>query len=366
MWVVWPVASVCLAAVAWLLGSRVQSPEQAAADAQPPEPSVITAAIVHERLSDSFVVNGEVVAPDSLTVPAARLDGVSAVVLEIVSAGEVVGEGSVLVVVSGRPILLLGGSFPLYRDLQRGLEGPDVVMVQEALARLGHFEDDIDGVFGSETEQAVAALYDAVGFEPAEPDGAMPGPRRPVLRLPAGEVMVVDGLPAVVIQVGAATGDRVDEGSPLLVLAQGDPVVSLTVRGARSGAVAIGMPVRVFIDALGLATEGVVVTLGEQEADFAEGISREVFVTVDGLIANHVGMAVRAVMATQETEDAVLAVPVGAVFTEASGATTVVALVDGSEVAIPISPGRVIGGFVELVDADPRLTPGLLVVVGWR
>lgn len=367
VWLVWLATSIALAVAAWVLGSRVTTPDQAAADALPPEPSLITAPVVFERLSDSFVVSGEVVAPESVPVIAHTPEGmIDAVVLAVPSASDMVDEGVVVAVVSGRPVIAIQGPFPLYRDLERGVEGPDVRMVQQALERLGLFDSEVDGVFGRETEVAVDELYELLGYQVPEPANPGFGARAPRLRLAAREVLVVASLPAVVISVGATPGDRVDDGAAIAVIAQGDPIISLVVRGPRSGAMSPGLPVRLFIDAAGVEGNGSIAAIGDQQADFAEGLSREVFVEMPGLSAVHVGMGVRAVLATQETEEEVFAVPVGAVFSDDAGGTSVVAVIGTEQVSIPVTLGRVIGGFVELIGPDDRLAPGLSVVIGWR
>ncbi|HQZ34280.1 MAG TPA: peptidoglycan-binding domain-containing protein [Ilumatobacteraceae bacterium] len=81
------------------------------------------------------------------------------------AAGTEVVEGQVVVEVSGRPVFVMQGDVPVYRSLQPGMAGPDVVQLQAALTRLG-FSPDADGVFGEATKQAVTALYSAAGFAP--------------------------------------------------------------------------------------------------------------------------------------------------------------------------------------------------------
>ncbi|WKZ83452.1 MAG: peptidoglycan-binding domain-containing protein [Acidimicrobiia bacterium] len=275
-----------------------------------------------------------------------------------------------MAVVSGRPVIVLGGEFPLYRDLERGMEGPDVSLIQEALIRLGYLDAEADGVFGRDTEIAVAALYEHLGFDPSPPPGAggdgMPSSKAPKLRMLIDEIVIVEGLPAIAAAIETGRGQRVDPSSILVRLVRGEPLVSVTVRGAPSNSVVPGSLARVLVDAAGLETVGEVVSVGEQQADLGEGISREVILAVRGLEARHVGMLARAVLTTAETEDEVLAAPVASVFTDASGVSNIILVIEGVEVSIPVTPGRVIGGFVELVDPDERIEPGLPVVVGWR
>ena len=51
--------------------------------------------------------------------------------------GANVGEGTVVMTVSGRPVFVLRGAQPSHRDLAPGHSGPDVAQLERALARLG-------------------------------------------------------------------------------------------------------------------------------------------------------------------------------------------------------------------------------------
>lgn len=44
-----------------------------------------------------------------------------------------------LLEVTGRPVTVLEGVLPMWRDFEPGIEGPDVLQLQEALARLGRY-----------------------------------------------------------------------------------------------------------------------------------------------------------------------------------------------------------------------------------
>ena len=53
----------------------------------------------------------------------------------------------------------------LYKTLEFGSSGSDVYKLQRALYSLGYYDDDIDGRFGTGTEDAVKAYQESIGLE---------------------------------------------------------------------------------------------------------------------------------------------------------------------------------------------------------
>ncbi|MGV8883494.1 MAG: hypothetical protein ACOH19_15200 [Rhodoglobus sp.] len=76
--------------------------------------------------------------------------------------GEEVVSGSTWISVDGAPILTLATSVPLWRDLQLGDAGPDVLSLQNELIRLGK-PLAADGVLGNESMIAMQDLFDSLG-----------------------------------------------------------------------------------------------------------------------------------------------------------------------------------------------------------
>jgi multidrug efflux pump subunit AcrA (membrane-fusion protein) len=166
MWVAGLVGLVVLAGAAWLVGSRAQSPEQAAARASEPTASYITAKVERRVLTKTVIQRGDVRPEVSLEVGApSSVDGDPVVTGIAVSQGADVAEGAKLIEVSGRPIFVLQGAVPVYRALRPGMTGADVSQLQAALTRLG-FTPDGDGRFGEATKAAVTGFYTAGGYLP--------------------------------------------------------------------------------------------------------------------------------------------------------------------------------------------------------
>ena len=53
----------------------------------------------------------------------------------------------------------------LYKTLEFGSSGNDVYKLQRALYSLGYYDDDIDGRFGTGTQDAVKAYQKSIGLE---------------------------------------------------------------------------------------------------------------------------------------------------------------------------------------------------------
>lgn len=172
-------AAVLAGSALWT-STFVKSPAQAAADAGPPAPDVLTAPVERRVLADTVVSRGTVSASQTVDLApvGATVDGSAAPVVTkvMVRSGQTFKAGRVLVEVSGRPVFALPGKLPVYRDLKPGTHGDDVRQLQEALLSLGHSTgSDASGTFGPGTKRAVGALYAAIGYEPVPASGVGEG-----------------------------------------------------------------------------------------------------------------------------------------------------------------------------------------------
>ncbi|MFJ8083795.1 peptidoglycan-binding protein [Streptomyces sp. NPDC096205] len=172
-------AMVLAGAAVWT-STFVKSPAQAAADAGPPAPDVLTAPVERRVLADTVVTRGIVAASQTVDLAPAGIaaDGSAAPVVTkvMVRSGQTFEAGRVLAEVSGRPVFALPGTLPVYRDLKPGTQGDDVRQLQQALRTLGHDPgSDAAGTYGPGTKQAVAALYAAIGYEPVVAGGGQGG-----------------------------------------------------------------------------------------------------------------------------------------------------------------------------------------------
>ncbi|WP_329621801.1 peptidoglycan-binding protein [Streptomyces sp. NBC_01255] len=164
------VGAVVLTAAGAFAGTVIKSPAQIAADAAPPPADVLTAAVERRVLRETVVLRGTVVAGQTVPVApvAAGGDGGAPVVTKTpVAVGAAVRAGQVVLEISGRPLFVLPGRLPVYRDLKPGATGDDVAQLQTALAGLGFGRaGDEEGTFGAGTKEAVEGFYAAAGYEP--------------------------------------------------------------------------------------------------------------------------------------------------------------------------------------------------------
>jgi hypothetical protein len=160
------------AAGAWIAGGRIVSPAEAAARTAPPTPSPILVPIEHRVLSSEIVTRGTArfglpqpisIAPSPLKVNAPGL------ITSLPTPNAQFKDGDKLLTTSGRPVLVLQGRTPAYRDMAPGAAGADVDQLEQALKRLGFDPGPVDGVYDQQTSTAVAAWYKAAGFEPFGP-----------------------------------------------------------------------------------------------------------------------------------------------------------------------------------------------------
>lgn len=159
--------AVAAAALSVMAAQFVRSPAQIAADTAAPARTVLTAPVERRVLSRSVALAGRVENERTYQVrPAAPTTGERAVVSAIrVSKGAEVTAGQVLLEVGGRPLVLLRGEVPAYRDLRPGSQGRDVEQLQQALRDLGYpTGSDRPGVLERGTKGALTKFYQALGY----------------------------------------------------------------------------------------------------------------------------------------------------------------------------------------------------------
>jgi len=166
------VAVIAAAAVGWAAGSRIKSPAQVAAEAEPPEPSLITVPVARMVIANDVVTRGTVRfdEPESVAAPQLAVQELSPVVTWVPGVGDELPEGSVLFELAGRPTFALQGDLPLFRTVRPGDRGEDIEQLQSALTRLGFDPGIIDGIYGPDTEAAIRAFYESHGYKPIGSD----------------------------------------------------------------------------------------------------------------------------------------------------------------------------------------------------
>jgi hypothetical protein len=238
---------------AWYFAMQAQTPAQRAEEAAEPEDSVITVRVDQDQLIETLEFDAVFNRTGDFSVPApAAPEGIetalaSKIPLEV---GDEVKAGTVILEVSGRPMIALEGDVPAYRDLTEGDTGPDVKQLQLALQQL--YGTPQTGTFDARTVADVKKLYDNVGYDHAtkseevapedtgEEDTAGGdegaegdtggdentggGQAATVERVvvPSSEVVFLPDLPMQVSKINAQQSAPVGTDQPVMVLASGD------------------------------------------------------------------------------------------------------------------------------------------------
>jgi len=155
----------------WYAGSRIKSPAEAAARTSPPTPAPILVPIEKRQLATKIVTRGTARfgSPHTISVLPSPLKPETNLIFQLPSEEDQVEEGKVLMVASGRPLFVLLGRLPVYRDLTPGVSGDDVRQLEAGLQRLGFDPGMVDGVYDDRTGEAVSAWYISAGFDPFGP-----------------------------------------------------------------------------------------------------------------------------------------------------------------------------------------------------
>ena len=152
--------------IGWVAGSQIDSPAEIAARTAPPQAAPILVPAEERVISTDIVTRGTVRfgSPQQLSLVPSALKTGTGVAARLPLPGTELREGDAVFTTSGRPVFLLAGQQPAFRDLGPGITGQDVRQLEEALVRLGFDAGPADGVYDNQTENAVAAWYERAGY----------------------------------------------------------------------------------------------------------------------------------------------------------------------------------------------------------
>ena len=243
------VVAVVSGAVGITAGLLLKSPEDIAASAAAPTPSLITAEVEERVLVNAVDVDVELVSEHTIGVgptgqaqqggptgqaqqggptgqaqqggdrdkagegshtgSASGRNPTADVITGLpVSVGDAVEAGSAVVELSGRPVIALTGTIPPYRDLVPAASGPDVTQLQQALVAQGLLSDSqVDGVYGPATSDAVSQLYSRLGYTAPTTDGGSGEDAKALRDARAAVRQAQDAVTAAGQQGGTAAAD---------------------------------------------------------------------------------------------------------------------------------------------------------------
>ena len=211
------VIAVLAGFVGWMLGRQIESPAEAAARVAPPPASLISVPVEQRELSSAVITRGTIEFDQTTSIDVTGSETGSTIITRLTkNEGDDLLEGDVVIEVAGRPLFVLEGELPVFRSLTPGLEGPDVLQLEEALERLGLDPGPVDGVYGARTEDAVEEMYRLAGY------------RAPAVDL--GEQATLDGatdrVEAAEDAISQAEGESTTDGLAESELLQLDSFVS--------------------------------------------------------------------------------------------------------------------------------------------
>lgn len=370
------VLTVVVGVVAFLVGRGVSTPSQQAARARAPHASVLTAPVDLTHARTRVVVRGTLSDGGAISVGApGDLGGDLAVVTSVSTApGAQVNEGSLIAAVAGRPVFVLRGQIPAYSTMSYGSTGIEVSELQAGLESVGFgIGLDTSGTYGAGTAAAVAALYQRVGFKPVTAPG--PAPRstsgkhrraRPTqyATVPLGEVVFTPSLPVTVVSV-AHPGQTIASGKPLAKLGSGRFTFVASTDANTASLLRIGATGRATSD---LSNKSFAIRLTAKRPSLAPGGGPGAKLTLapirPGAAARFVGQNMALHINTGQRGGLQWVVPVSAVVTAASGASSVTVLEGQRQVSVPVRAGLAFAGREVVRPIRGGLKAGMQVVIG--
>jgi peptidoglycan hydrolase-like protein with peptidoglycan-binding domain len=402
-------------------GSRLMSPEDAAAKTAPPKASQITVPVEKKALSSKVVGRGDTSFDGAVNirVETSGLKTPAVVTGKVPTVGSTLQAGKALLEIAGRPVIGLPGVLPMYRSLAPGSKGPDVLQLEQTLDKLGYDPGTVDTKYDGSTARAVEKLYEAAGYEAPEADEqlkqAVEGAGKSVdaaknaLRqaqsalkqakagpgkgdtsvqqgavddaeenladaqeqlneaefkagtpLPVSEVVYVKTLPRRVDDVKVERGGTVN--GVVMSASGASLVVTIKVDAATKERLKVGMPASFDLG------DGTIVQATIRRIT-GSGDEYSVVIAPKTLTAAQLERLreanVKVTIPVKSTNGKVLAVPVAALSAGSDGSSRVEVLRDGKVELVPVTVGLSADGYAQVTAAgDAKLTEGDQVVVG--
>ena len=260
---------------------------------------ISTAAVVSRSLTAQTQVSAALGYSGAYTV----VNQVPGLVTKLPAVGRVVRQGQVLYRIDGKPVVLLYGAVPAYRDLSYGMKGTDVAQLNVALGEAG------SRYFGLGTRAAVKRLQKRLGVTRTG-------------ELALGQAVFLPSA-ARVTALGAGTvlGGPVQAGTNLLTASSTTPVVTADLDANLQTEVRAGDQVKITLPS-GRTTAGVVSSIGrvatKQASTGTYTVTLKVTPTDPKSTAGLDRASVNVSIVTDSVKD-VLVVPVGALLAQTGG-----------------------------------------------
>ncbi|AXB47485.1 efflux RND transporter periplasmic adaptor subunit [Amycolatopsis albispora] len=309
-----------------------------------PAGSVPTADVAVRDLTRTEKLSGVVAYQDMRELSTAQ----SGVITELPSPGTDLASGDVLMRINDKPVVLLNGAVPAWRDLKAGVtDGPDVHQLESALLALGFGKPSAsypDDDWSQKTTDAVKQLQKKIG---AEDDGV----------LSLGEVVFTEGN-VHIAKLNAHEGGMTSPSAPVLTVQSTDRVVTVDLEPLDRDLVEVGKAVEVELPSGGQAPgkiESVSTTL-ETNAD-GKGVFKVTIALDDPGQVSGLALAPVTVHYVATVAQQALSVPVSSVIGLPGGGNAVVVVApDGTSKQVPVQLGEWGDGFVQVTGELPAGT----------
>ena len=391
------VAVIALIAGAVVSGPFLRTPEQAAAEALPPEARPVLVKAETRRLSERVVIRAAIFPGKSVPMVAtAALITKGAVVTDVpLAVGSKLNNGAVVLEANGEPVFAMNWPFRAYRDIRFGDRGPDVAALQSTLASLG-YRTSLNSRFDAPTQAGLKQFYTDRGYgapqensaeEPADtstakaesektsssssatPSSITKKNAQPQIYFPASHVARISAPSHTITAVETGIGAELsDPTAPLFRLDGGNGFALAAVTSDQAAKLAVGNKAEVKDNRDG-QTHGITVTSIAQSSAEVPGVGQgfRVEFSFDGAVPTPTaeGSTLMATVLIGTDLGSVLAVPVSGVFSKADGETFVTVSKGGSTTDIRFEAGKSLGGWIQITPLTTgEVTAGDQLVVG--
>ncbi|MFE1547603.1 peptidoglycan-binding protein [Streptomyces sp. NPDC058718] len=335
---------IALAAIVAVAGAgaavtSLGGPEEKRAVADPAVPGA-TAPVTRGDLSDSSQQDGTLGHLGERKINA----GPAGTLNWIVPTGSTVERDERLYEVDGEPVRLMYGAEPMYRTLKTGDKGKDVRQLEENLAALGYVGFTVDEEYTAKTAAAVKRWQKSHDLKRTGTIGP--------------DAIAFAGSAIRVKEAGAATGDQVGPGRPVLTVTGSERVVRFKIPVADAGQAKAGARVSVQLPD-GSRAPGRVSSVGKTASAGSDPQDRtpKIDITVsfdDPEKVKGFDQSPVTVELTGETRRGVLSVPVNALLALPGGGFGVQVVENGRTRDVEVELGMFGQGRVEISGAGLR------------
>jgi len=365
----------------WIAKEWIRSPAEIAAQTAPPAAAPILVPVVEQVLATKVVTRGtgRYGSPREISVTPSALKTGPRVVTRLPRVGSQISEGDVLLTISGRPVFVLDGTQPSYRDLGPGMSGKDVEQLEKSLERIGLDPGQVDTLYDAATEGAIEELYRRHGFQPVVATDTQLAAARPLeaelvdggspssgVQLPADEVIYVPTTPLRVSALPSGLGES--PSGPLVTVTSSDVVIDGLVPVEQAALIHTGAEVLIDEPDLGISAPGRVTLVAERPGTHgADGFHVYFRVAVEGDDpAGVIGTSLRLTIPVESTGSAELTVPLSAVSLGPDGGSRVQRSSGDAFEIVAVRTGLSADGYVTVTPLGGVLADGDLVVVGFE